>query len=96
MEMHNPSHPGHILKEALEAIPMSVTNFAAHIRMSRNAVSRVVNQQAAVTPEMSIKLAEAFGQPSLDHWYRMQNQYDFWRAKQKKRKKVSPLISTAA
>jgi addiction module HigA family antidote len=62
MRMHNPPHPGRIIKEAIEAIPMSVTGFAAHIGVSRVALSRVLNERAGVTPEMSIKISEAFGQ----------------------------------
>jgi addiction module HigA family antidote len=69
MRMHNPPHPGRIIKEAIEAIPMSVTAFAAHIGVSRVAVSRVLNEKAGVTPEMSIKISEAFGQNSPDIWF---------------------------
>jgi len=43
---------------------MSVTGFAAHIGVSRVALSRVLNEKAAVTAEMSIKISEAFGQDS--------------------------------
>src|ERR1035438_10906663 len=80
MRMHNPPHPGRIIKEAIEAIPLTVTGFAAHIGVSRVALSRVLNQKAAVTPEMSIKISEAFGQNSPDIWFNLQNDYDFWRA----------------
>ena len=97
MRMHNPPHPGRIIKEAIEALPMSVTGFAAHIGVSRVALSRVLNQKAGVTPEMSIKISEAFGQDSPDIWFKLQNDYDFWRASKTKtgRKKVQPLQSAA-
>jgi addiction module HigA family antidote len=98
MRMHNPPHPGRIIKEAIEAIPLTVTGFAAHIGGSRVALSRVLNQKAAVTPEMSIKISEAFGQNSPDIWFNLQNDYDFWRAShaRTRRKKVEPLKSVAA
>lgn len=89
--MHNPPHPGAILKDALETIPMSVGEFAAHIGVSRNTLSRILNEKAAVTPGVSIKIAEAFGQPQTDIWFRIQNQYDFWHASQSKRRKIKPL-----
>jgi addiction module HigA family antidote len=98
MRMHNPPHPGRIIKEALEAIPMSVTGFAAHIGVSRVALSRVLNPRAGVTPEMSIKISEAFGQDSPEIGFNLQNNCDFWRASKAKtgRRKVEPLQSAAA
>jgi antitoxin HigA-1 len=91
MEMYNPAHPGAILKDALEGVPMTVGEFAAHLGVSRNTLSRILNERASVTPEMSIRLAEAFGQPTLDIWFKIQNKYDFWHAKQAKRSHVRPI-----
>jgi addiction module HigA family antidote len=96
--MHNPPHPGRIIKEAIAAIPMSVTAFAAHIGVSRVALSRVLNERAGVTPEMSIRISQAFGQDSPDIWFNLQNDYDFGQASRAKsgRKGVEPLQSEAA
>jgi addiction module HigA family antidote len=91
MQMYNPPHPGRILKDALQNIPMSVTAFADHIGMSRVALSRVINERAGITPEMSIKLSQAFGQPTSDIWFRIQGDYDFWHASRAKRKKIRPI-----
>ena len=98
MRMHKQPHPGRIIKEAIAAIPMSVTGFAAHIGVSRVALSRVLNQKAGVTPEMSIKISEAFGQNSPDIWFNIQNDYDFWQASHARtgRRKIEPLQSAAA
>jgi len=41
-----------------------------------------LHEKAGVTPEMSIKISEAFGQGSPDIWFRLQNDYDFWQAAQ--------------
>jgi addiction module HigA family antidote len=91
MQMHNPPHPGGIIKEALESIPMSVTAFAKHIGVSRVMLSRVLNERSGVTPEMSLKISEAFGQGSSDIWFRVQTDHDAWKALHARRKKVSPL-----
>lgn len=91
MRMYNPPHPGRIVKDALAAIPMSVTEFAAHIGVSRVTLSRVLNCRAAITPDMSIKLSQAFGQDQPDLWFQMQNDHDFWQASQTKRKPVRQL-----
>jgi addiction module HigA family antidote len=87
MEMFNPPHPGEVLKDLLPAIPMSVTKFAAHIGVSRVALSRVLNGHAGVSAEMSIKLGEAFNQSQPNLWFKMQNSYDFWQAAHKKKRK---------
>jgi addiction module HigA family antidote len=96
--MHNPPHPGRIVKETIEAIPMTVTAFAAHIGVSRVALSRVLNEKAAVTPEMSILISEVFGQDSPDIWFNIQNDHDFWKAwqAQRRRPKIKPLQPAAA
>ncbi|HWZ50467.1 MAG TPA: HigA family addiction module antitoxin [Granulicella sp.] len=95
MQMHNPAHPGRVLKDVLPNIPMTVTEFAAHIGVSRVTLSRVLNERAGVSAEMSIKISEAFGQ-SPDLWFKMQNAYDFWQASRTKRSKVKPLQLSAA
>ncbi len=91
MRMFNPPHPGRMIKEALEAIPMSVTAFAAHIGVSRVTLSRILNEHAGITPEMSIKLSQAFRQEQPDIWFNMQNDHDFWQASQTRRRTVRPL-----
>ena len=90
--MHNPPHPGRVLKEWLEG--RSVTEVARHLGVSRVALSRVMNEQAGISAEMSLRLSEALG-TSPDFWFNMQTQYDFWQASQKKRKKVAPLKKVA-
>ena len=98
MRMHNPPHPGRIIKDSIADLTMSVTAFAAHIGVSRVALSRVLNEKAAITPEMSIRISQAFGQPSPDIWFNLQNDYDFWKAAQgnSDRKKIAPLDISAA
>jgi addiction module HigA family antidote len=91
MEMYNPPHPGRMIKDALPEIPMTVSEFAAHIGVSRVTLSRVINGRARITAEMSIKLSQAFGQPSSDIWFKMQNAHDFWHASRAKRKKIRPI-----
>jgi len=91
MEMYNPAHPGAVLKDILENVPMTLGELATHIGISRNTLSRILNEKAAVTPDVSIRLAEAFGQPTPDIWFKIQNKYDFWHAKQAKRRKVRPI-----
>ena len=90
--MHNPPHPGRILREWLG--DRSVTEVANHLGVSRVALSRVLNEQAGISAEMSLRLSEALG-TSPDLWFKMQTQYDFWQASRKKRKKIAPLKRVA-
>lgn len=98
MRMHNPPHPGAILRDALGALPMTISAFALHIGVSRVALSRVLNEKAGITAEMSIKLSEAFGQNAPDLWYNMQKDHDFWQILRKRstRRKIEPVQPVAA
>jgi antitoxin HigA-1 len=89
--MYNPPHPGEILRDALDGLPMTVTDFAAHIGVARSTVNRVLSGKAGITPDMSIRLSQAFNQPTQDIWLKMQMDYEFWQASQAKRKPVKPL-----
>ncbi len=89
--MYNPPHPGEILRDALDGLSMTVTDFAAHIGVARSTVNRVLSGKAGITPDMSIRLSQAFNQPTQDIWLKMQMDYDFWQASQAKRKPVKPL-----
>ena len=88
MRMHNPAHPGEVLREQIGTL--SVTKFAAHLGVSRVALSRLLNGNAGISAQMALKLSEALGTtPEL--WLNMQTQFDLWKASQEKRKKVSRL-----
>src|SRR5215472_6905186 len=84
MQMFNPPHPGEILKDALSGIPMTVSDFARHIGVARSTVNRVLSGKAGISPDMSIRLSEAFGQNQPDLWLKLQTDYDFWHASRRK------------
>jgi antitoxin HigA-1 len=90
MRMHNPAHPGEILREYMRE--MSVTRLADHLGVSRVTLSRLLNGSAGVSAEMALKLSEAFG-TSADFWLNMQIQFDLWQASRTKRKPVAPLFA---
>jgi addiction module HigA family antidote len=90
--MHNPPHPGEILRDtALRRDGrLSVTEFAKRLGVSRVALSRVVNGRAAVSAELAIRLAAALG-GSAESWLRLQVAYYLWQAQKKRRPKIEPL-----
>ncbi|HXL74387.1 MAG TPA: HigA family addiction module antitoxin [Burkholderiales bacterium] len=87
--MHNPPHPGEVLRDTVLA-ELSVTDFARRLGVSRVALSRVINGRAAVSAEMALRLSAALG-GSAESWLRMQAAYDLWRASRKRRPKIAPL-----
>ena len=91
--MHNPAHPGEVLKEQIG--DMSVSKLAAHLGVSRVTLSRVLNCRAGISAEMSLRLSEAFG-TSPDLWLKMQMNYDLWQASRGRRRKVQPIQQDAA
>ena len=78
MRMHNPPHPGEILKElCLEPLGVSVTRAAEALGVSRKTLSSILNGRAGISPEMAIRLSKAFG-TSPESWLNQQMQYDLW------------------
>lgn len=78
MRMHNPPHPGELLRE-LWLVPMglSITAAAEQLGVSRKTLSEIVNGRSAVTPEMALRLELAFGK-SAHSWLGHQGAYDLW------------------
>jgi antitoxin HigA-1 len=76
-----PSHPGEILRyHHMEPLGLTVTETAKGLGVSRNQLSLLLNGRAGVSPEMAVKLSEAFG-TSVELWMDLQKQYDIWHAK---------------
>lgn len=82
MPMKKPPHPGRSIKDAcLEPWGLTVTEAAAALGVARHTLSRVINGQAGISPDMAIRLEKAFG-GSADTWLRMQAAYDLAQARQ--------------
>lgn len=82
MAMHNPEHPGQVLKQLyLDALSLTVTEAAKGIGVSRQALSNIINGHNSITPEMALRLEKAFG-TSSQAWLNMQQNYDLWHAMQ--------------
>ena len=83
MDMHNPPHPGELIKVlCLAPLGLSITETARALGVSRKALSEVLNGRCALTPEMAVRLARAFG-TSAESWLNQQVQYDLWKARRK-------------
>ena len=86
MRMHNPPHPGEIIRElCLTPLGLSVTDAAKHLGISRKALSELLNGRVGVSPEMAVRLSIAFD-TTPESWLAMQMEYDLWRAEKKRSK----------
>lgn len=81
MAMQNPPHPGGIVKrQCLEPLGLSVTRAAAHLGVSRQSLSELVNEHGGVSVDMAVRLSKAFGSTS-ETWLGMQMAFDLWQAR---------------
>jgi addiction module HigA family antidote len=76
MGMKNPPHPGRIVRqECLEPFGLTVKEAARRLGVTRQALNNVVNEKAAISAEMAMRLSKAFGS-SPEVWLGLQNEYD--------------------
>jgi len=80
--MKNPPHPGRSIKDAcLDPLNLTVTDGAKILKVARHTLSRVINGQAGISPDMAIRLEKAFG-ATADSWLRMHAAYELAQARQ--------------
>ena len=95
MKMHNPPHPGEVLRElCIEPMGLSITEAAKALGVSRKTLSAILNGRAGISPEMAVRLSLAFS-TSAESWMTQQTQYDLWEA-EKKRKSLKVKRLSAA
>jgi addiction module HigA family antidote len=92
--MFNPAHPGRVLKNTVlrKDGGISLTGFAKHLKVSRVALSRVINEHAGVSPKLAIRLAMALG-GTAESWLNMQVNYDLWHAQKRAAPKIERLAA---
>jgi antitoxin HigA-1 len=88
--MHDPPHPGEVLKEWLTTV--TITEAARRLRITRAALSRVLNGSAGVSAEMDLRLSKALG-TTPGSWYAMQCDYDLWQAGRHFEVDVEPIVA---
>ncbi len=80
-KMHNPPHPGKVLKELyIEGLDLKIVNAARALDISRQNLSLIVNGHVGISPDMALRLGKAFNtEPEM--WVNMQKNYDMWHAR---------------
>ena len=95
MKMHNPPHPGEVLRElCLNPLNLTVTEAAKALRVSRKTLSSILNGRAGLSPEMAVRLSLAFG-TSAESWMNQQTQYDLWHVERRRKKLHVAKLSAA-
>ncbi|HSL02320.1 MAG TPA: HigA family addiction module antitoxin [Nitrospiraceae bacterium] len=86
MRMHNPPHPGEVIKSlCLEPLGVTVTQAADALGVRRKTLSTILNGRAGVSPEMAVRLSIAFS-TTAESWMNQQTQYDLWHAEQRRKR----------
>jgi len=97
MAMHNPAHPGAILREdVLKPLDVNVTVAAESLGVSRKTLSKILNERGAITAEMAMRLELAFGKPRAEQWLRLQAAYDLYQTRIHKTELASEIHALAA
>ncbi len=94
MRMHNPPHPGEIIKSlCIEPLGLTITQAAKGLGVSRKTLSAILNGRAGISPEMAVRLSIAFG-TSAESWLNQQTQYDLWHVEQQRKHfRVAKLVA---
>jgi addiction module HigA family antidote len=95
MKMHDPPHPGEIIKGLwLDPMGVSITDAARAMGISRKTLSKIVNGRGRVTPEIAVRLSVALGS-SAESWLGHQAAYDLWELDQRRVElKAVPLFAS--
>ena len=95
MKMHNPPHPGEVLRElCLKPLGLTVTQAARALNVSRKTLSGIVNCHAGISAEMAVRLSLAFG-TTAESWMNQQTQYDLWHIERRAKKLRVARLSAA-
>ncbi len=80
MLMHNPPHPGLLVKRALiDNTSLSVTKAAQLLGVGRVTLSKLINKKSGISPEMAVRLSIVLN-TSSEMWVNMQAMYDLAQA----------------
>jgi addiction module HigA family antidote len=85
MKMHNPPHPGEVLRElCLKPLGLTVTEAASALGVSRKTLSGILNGRAGISAEMAVRLSLAF-ETTAESWMNQQVQYDLWHVERRRK-----------
>ena len=85
-----PPHPGEVLRGYMGLV--DVTAFAAKVGVNRVSMSRLLNGQNGISPQMALSLADILG-TTPEMWLMLQMEHDLWHAREDRREaaKLQPI-----
>lgn len=66
----------------MEPMSLSVSELAGTLGVSRKTLSKIINERGDVTPDMALRLSQAF-KTTPELWLNLQRNYDLWEAAHK-------------
>lgn len=91
--MHNPPHPGEVLREYLGET--TITAAAVKLGVNRVTLNRIVTGASGISADMAYRLASAFGTSAV-FWAGMQLKYDLYQAGMLKRPRIERVRNNRA
>ena len=92
-----PVHPGEVLREEfMGPLQISINALARGLNVPVSRVSKIVNEERAITPDTALQFARYFG-TSAEFWLNLQSRYDLLVAKTNEKaiqEEVRPLTPT--
>lgn len=80
--MHQPPHPGEVLKGLyIDELELTLEAVAKKLDVDRKTISRLCNGRTRMTADMARRISRVFG-TSIELWLRMQASFDAWEARQ--------------
>ena len=90
-----PTHPGGIIKRHyIEPLSLTISELANILGVSRKTLSKIVNENGSITPDMALRLSKAF-KTTPELWLNLQQNYDLWQASHNSDEKLwgHPIVS---
>jgi antitoxin HigA-1 len=96
MPMKNPPHPGDFIRtEIIEPTGLSVTGAAAALKVSRPALSSLLNSKANLSGDMALRIEKAFG-VKMETLMRMQSAFDIAKTRSREKEIRVPRFQSKA
>lgn len=94
--MHNPPHPGKVLKKMyMEPLSISVNQAAETLKVARKHVSYIINEHKPIKAEMALRIAKMLN-TSPELWAGMQQAYDIYHAKEDHKELLASIVPISA
>jgi addiction module HigA family antidote len=92
MGMHNPPHPGEMLRSMLPELNVKIAEMARRLSFSRETLSRVIHGHSSISPDLAVRL-ERSGLSTARFWLALQMNYDLWQAEHREQPQVDRLVA---